>query len=55
MFEKNTEIDDIAMLANLISQALDVGISGATAYDGQCDYGAEDVLAYIRAKYGREM
>jgi hypothetical protein len=34
-----------------------VGIEGATAYDedADMDYGAEDVLSYIRKKYGSNL
>lgn len=55
-FAGNSERDDIAMLSNLISQGLDSGIWNATAYDrsSNADYGVEDVLSYIRDKYGEE-
>ncbi len=58
MFEGNSEVDDIAMLVNLIYQSRDIGgMDGVTAYDPgeKIDWGVDDVLAYIRRKYGIEV
>lgn len=60
-FGGNTPTDDIAMLANLLAQVRDNAEAEAldcvTAYDEKTrtDYGIDDVLLYLRAKYGENV
>jgi len=57
MFLNNKPSDDVALLANLLSQVVDVlGEPSMTAYDEETrtDYGICDVLGYVRRKYGEE-
>jgi hypothetical protein len=57
MFLNNKPSDDVALLANLLSQVVDVlGEPSVTAYDEETrtDSGICDVLGYVRRKYGEE-
>lgn len=56
MFNDNVEKDDIAVLMNLISQMRDEKneyTASVTGDDG-VEYGVEDVMKYIREKYGND-
>lgn len=57
MFESNTQVDDIAILMNLISQLRDgVGEeSGVMDESSKIEYGVGAVVEYIRKKYGEQM
>lgn len=58
MFDENTEKDDIAIPANLLSQIIDWTDNVATwsrpwmTPATGTDYGIEDVFSYICGKYG---
>lgn len=55
MFSTNTEKDDIALLANLLSQWLDWNDNVEPTVDDPVtgmDWGTEEILGYIRRKYG---
>lgn len=55
MFSTNTEKDDIALLANLLSQWMDWNDNVEPTVDDPVtgmDWGTEEILGYIRRKYG---
>ena len=54
MFSNNTERDDIAILMNLISQMNDEKdeFMASVMGDNRIEYGVDDVMKYIRRKYG---
>ena len=55
MFSGNTEKDDIALLANLLSQWMDWNDNVEPTVDDPVtgmDWGADEILGYIRRKYG---
>ena len=57
-FAENTPTDDIAILANLLTQIRDNApekcLDSVTAYDEKTrtDYGIDDIILYLRGKYG---
>lgn len=55
MFSGNNVEDDVAVLANMLSQIKDgIPANEASVYDepARIDWGVDEILLYIREKYG---